>query len=185
VTVNEEGGSDSRVLSQCLTDYQERLYPDAIDVPDKMILYKIDGGPGRRDEKSLAEARTHGIYLFPGVQNTTAVTQETDQNYGLFKSDVRWNIADLTSDLVHQFTRKQGLYAQDPTSRSASTKLVKITREHYGLILSGRAADTERDLSYLHPAFHNALCKSKNIACWTNVGAVPCTHAALNNKNVR
>jgi hypothetical protein len=27
-----------------------------------------------------------GVYLFPGVQNTTHVTQETDQNYSEFKS---------------------------------------------------------------------------------------------------
>jgi hypothetical protein len=50
VTVNEKGGSDSRVISQCLTDYQERLYPDAADVPGNMILYKINDGPGRLDE---------------------------------------------------------------------------------------------------------------------------------------
>jgi hypothetical protein len=185
VTVNEKGGSDSRVLSQCLTAYQERLYPNAADVPGKIILYKIDGGPDRLDEKALAEARTRGVYLFPGVQHTTAVTQETCQNHGLFKSDVRWNIAKLTSDLVHQFTRKQGLHDQDPTSHSAPTKLVIITREHYGLIISGRAADMERDLSYLRPAFHNAFCKSKNLACWVKVGAGPCTHETLKNKNVR
>jgi hypothetical protein len=119
------------------------------------------------------------------VQKTTAVTQETDQNYGLFNYDGRWNIAKLTSDLVCQFTRKQGLYDQYPTSRSAPTKLINITREHYGIIISGRAADTERDLSYLRPAFHNTFCKSKNIACWANVGAVSCTHAALKNKNVQ
>jgi hypothetical protein len=78
VIVNEKGGSDRRVLSQCLTDYQERLYPDADDVPGKRILCKINGGPGRLDEKALSEARTRSVYLFPGVQNTTAVTQETD-----------------------------------------------------------------------------------------------------------
>jgi hypothetical protein len=100
VTVNKKGGSDSRVLSQCLTAYQERLYPDAADVPGKRILYKIDGGPVLLDEKALAEDHNRGVYLFNGVQNTTAVTQETDQNYGLFKSDVRCNTAKLTSDIV-------------------------------------------------------------------------------------
>jgi hypothetical protein len=147
-------------------------------------LYKIDGGPGCLDEKDLTEARTRGVYLFPGVKNTTTVTQETDQNYGLIKSDVRWNTTKLTSDLVHQFTQKQVLHDQDPTSHSAPTKLININREHNGLIISGRAADTERDLSYLHPAFHNAFCKSKNLACWAKVGYVPCTRAALKNKKL-
>jgi hypothetical protein len=84
LTVNDKGGSDCRVLNQCLTGYQERLYPDAADVPGKHLLYKIDGGPGRLDEESLAEKRARGIYHFPGVQNTTQVHQKTDQNYGQF-----------------------------------------------------------------------------------------------------
>jgi hypothetical protein len=77
------------------------------------------------------------------------------------------------------------LHDQDPTSHSTPTKLINITREHYVLILSGRAADTEQYLSYLHPAFHNAFCKSNNISCWVKVGDVPCTRAALKNKNVQ
>jgi predicted molibdopterin-dependent oxidoreductase YjgC len=95
LTVNDKGGSDFRVLNQCLTGYQERLYPDADDVPGKRLLYNIDAGPGRLDEESLAEKQAHGIYLFPGAQNTTQVHQEMDQNYGQFKSDVRWNIGTL------------------------------------------------------------------------------------------
>jgi hypothetical protein len=55
LTVNDKGGSNCRVLNQCLTGYQERLYPDAADVPGKRLLYKIDGGPERLDEESLAE----------------------------------------------------------------------------------------------------------------------------------
>jgi hypothetical protein len=46
LTVNKKGGSDCHVLNQCLTVYQERLYPDTDDVPGKCMLYKIDGGPG-------------------------------------------------------------------------------------------------------------------------------------------
>jgi hypothetical protein len=55
LTVNDKGGSYCCVLNQLLTGYQERLYPDAGDVPGKRLLYKIDGGPGRLDEESLAE----------------------------------------------------------------------------------------------------------------------------------
>ena len=34
----------------------------------------------------LAEARTLGFVAYPVVPNTIAVTQETDQNYGPFKT---------------------------------------------------------------------------------------------------
>jgi hypothetical protein len=40
----------------------------------------------------LAYLRFHGFLLFPGVPNTTAVTQETDQSYGPFQSKLRSNL---------------------------------------------------------------------------------------------
>jgi hypothetical protein len=130
-------------LNQCLNGYHERLYPDAADVPGKRLLYKNDGGPGRLGEESLAEKRAHGIYLFPGVQSTSQVHQETDQNYGQFKSDVRWNTATLTADLVREFSRQQSRNDEDPENYVAPTKTVSIGRDQYGLILSGRYANTE------------------------------------------
>jgi hypothetical protein len=54
-----------------------------------------------------------------------------------------------------------------------------------GLILSGRDANDERRLSALHPAFHNAFCKSKNLSAWAKVGAVPCTRQGMSHKSVR
>ncbi len=39
-----------------------------------------------------AYLRYHGFILHPGVPNTTAVTQETDQSYGPFQSAVRTNL---------------------------------------------------------------------------------------------
>jgi hypothetical protein len=187
LTVNDKGGSDCRVLNQCLTGYQERLYPDAADVTGKRLLYKIDGGAGRLDGEFLAEKRARGIYLFPGVQNTnntTQVHQETDQKYGQSKSDVRWNIATLTSDLVREFSRQQSCHNEDPANYVAPTKTVSIGCDQYGLILSGRDANEERRLSALCPAFHNVFCKSKNLSAWAKVGAVPCTRQAMRHKSV-
>ncbi len=40
----------------------------------------------------LAELRASGFMLFPGVPNTTAVSQETDQNYGSFKGAYARNL---------------------------------------------------------------------------------------------
>jgi hypothetical protein len=81
--------------------------------------------------------------LNPGVQNTTKVHQETDQKYGQFKSDVRWNIATLTADLVREFSRQQSRHDEDPADYAAPTKTVSIGCDQYGIILSGRDAKEE------------------------------------------
>ncbi len=86
--MNSKGGTDSRVLAQLLSSYVERLYLDARDEVGCRVLLKIDGGPGRLDLNSLAELRSRGVYLFPGVQNTTHVSQETDQDYGILQTAV-------------------------------------------------------------------------------------------------
>jgi hypothetical protein len=61
------------------------LYPDIADSPGKRVILKVDSGPGRCNVEMLADLRLQGLYLIPGVPNTTAKTQETDQNYGLYK----------------------------------------------------------------------------------------------------
>lgn len=76
VTMNPNGGTDSRVLAQVLRSNVEQLYPDAKDKAGFRVLIKIDDVPGRLDLNSLTELRASGVYyLFPGVQNTTHVSQ--------------------------------------------------------------------------------------------------------------
>jgi hypothetical protein len=89
--VNNKGGTDARVLKNVLDHYMQELFPDACDDDDHCIIFKIDGGPGRMNMELLAELRCLGVYLFPGVQNTTHVTQETYQNYSLFKSSKKYS----------------------------------------------------------------------------------------------
>ena len=56
------------------------LYPDALDVPGKrVVMLKVDSMPGRLNIELLDELCFLGFYLYPGVLNTTAVSQETDQ----------------------------------------------------------------------------------------------------------
>jgi hypothetical protein len=64
-------------------------------------------------------------------------------------------------------------------------KTVSISREHYGIILSGREADPTRGISALAPAFDNALSKMNSLRAWELCGAVPLTRAALNHRSVR
>ena len=72
------------------------LFPHAADCRGKRVLIKIDSGPGRLNLTLLARLCILGFVLYPGVPNTTAFTQETDQNYGLFKSIFRHNLDCIT-----------------------------------------------------------------------------------------
>jgi hypothetical protein len=173
------------VLHQSRSCYTELLYPDAADFVGCRVLYKIDGGPGRLAEGMLADCCAHGVYLFPGVQNTTHVTQETDQNYGLFKSDIRHNIHILTSDLVTDYNHRQALYDLNREHNRPPPRTADVGREHYGLLLSVRGANPDLDQSALAPAFHNAFSKTNNLRSWKVCGAVPLTREALRHHSVR
>ena len=59
-------------------------------------MLKVDSGPGRLNSELLALIRFHGFYMYPSVPNTTAVSQETDQNYGPFKKGFHSNLKEVT-----------------------------------------------------------------------------------------
>ncbi len=50
------------------------------------MMLKVDSRPGRPQENLLAESRTAGFIVYPGMPYTTAVTHKTDQNYGPLKT---------------------------------------------------------------------------------------------------
>ena len=58
-----------------------RQQRDAAPVKGRWVVIKCDSGPGRLNTTLLVYLRYHGFILYPGVPNTTAVTQETDQSY--------------------------------------------------------------------------------------------------------
>ncbi len=138
LTINSKGGTDGRVLRQVIMSYASRLYPDLADTEGKRVLVKIDGGPGRMDVQLIAHLRIRGIYLFNSVQNTTHVTQETDQNYGLFKSLLRKNTQQLINEAVSKYNEQQQLHHTDPSTYPPPKKLPSLDASHYGTILSGR-----------------------------------------------
>ena len=49
-------------------------------------MLKVDSGTGHINSNLLAYARNLVLIIYPSVRNNTAVTQETDQNYGPFKT---------------------------------------------------------------------------------------------------
>jgi hypothetical protein len=91
----------------------------------------------------------------------------------------------FTAGLVRKCSRQQSPHDEDPENCAAPTKTVSIGRDQYSLILSGRDANNERQLSALCPAFHNAFCKRNNLSPWAKVGDVPCTRQAMRHKIVR
>ena len=84
--MNLKGGMDEREFRSYFLNSIVPLFPDAQDVRGKRVIMKVDSGPGRMELGFLAEARTLGFTIYPGVPNTTAVAQETDQSYGPFKT---------------------------------------------------------------------------------------------------
>ena len=80
IGLNEKGGMDEEEFAKYIRNSILPLYPDAMDVPGKRVMVKVDSGSGRLNIELLAELRILGWYLYPGVPNTTAVSQETDRN---------------------------------------------------------------------------------------------------------
>ena len=96
VGMNKKGGVDEVEFRQCFLNSIEALFPDLDDVNGKRVMAKVDSGPGRLQENFLAEARTLWFAMYPGVPNTTAITQETDQSYSSFKTQFLKNLKQLS-----------------------------------------------------------------------------------------
>ena len=96
--MNLKGGMDNLEFEKYVENNLLGLYPDAADVEGRRVIMKVDSGPGRMNIKLIAKLRASGIYLYPSVPNTTAVLQETNQSYGLFKSQIRKTLQQVTND---------------------------------------------------------------------------------------
>jgi hypothetical protein len=104
-----------------------------------------------------------GIYLFPTVPNSSAVTQEMDQCYGPFKSGVRKNLDILFQDQL-QFQK------------------FAVHRNDIGLIVFGGALESG---CHLKNVFKSSFSVDANQQAWKKVGAIPLTHACLADAEVR
>ena len=87
--LNTKGGMDDCEFEQYVMNSILPLYPKTRDRPGHWLLLKCDSGPGRLQIEQLAKLRFLGVYLYPCMPNTTAVTQETDRTYSMFKSRYR------------------------------------------------------------------------------------------------
>lgn len=160
VAMNEKGGMNDEEFLKYFTTNLTKLYPDAADVPGKRVMLKVDSGPVRLNPELLVKARTYGFLIYPGVPNTTAVTQETDQNYGPFKTQFQKNLEELNNARVGKCTT------------SIAPWLVGL------LVFGGRDPVSKHVMKTC--AFSVGFCKEQNLDAWLKCGAAPLTRAREN-----
>jgi hypothetical protein len=100
--MNAKGDMDEDEFFEYLQKLIMPLYPDLAPMNGKWVVLKCESGPGRLNEKLLAMLQYHGFILFPGIPNMTAVSQETDQNYGPFQSQFRKNLQIVVDRRIKQ-----------------------------------------------------------------------------------
>ena len=161
--MNEKAGMNAEELHKYIVNSILPLFPDIEDMPLKRVILKLDSGPGRMNVEMLAELRLRGLYVTPGVPNTTAKTQETDQNYGPFKGGFRRNIRSLS----------QARFDEKMTLRVVDLPL---------LVFGGKCPQTGVELE---DTFNSAFSVENNLSCWRKCGAVPLTRLPLQSKGVR
>ncbi len=144
------------MLKEILDQYVEILFPYAADDEDHRVIFKVDGGPGRLNVAMLAELRCKGVYLFPEVQNTTHATQETNHNYGAFKSALHIDVQRATSHLAAKYHEQLLLHETNPMLHPFPKKLPSLSRADYPRLVAG--SDSEPTLL---PAFQNAFNKER------------------------
>jgi len=142
-----------------------KLFPDAAPVKGRWVVIKCHSGPGRLNPTLLAYIRFHGFILYPGVPNTTAVTQETDQSYCPFQTAVRMNLQLIIDE------------------RIATDKARSLAPWMIGLVIFG-GEDPETGL-IVGSAFLKGFSTLHNIKAWEKVGAVPLSRKCLQSPKVR
>ncbi|KAL7474304.1 hypothetical protein ACHAW6_000283, partial [Cyclotella cf. meneghiniana] len=167
LAMNLKGGMDEREFRTYFLNSIVPLFPNAKDDQGKRVIVKVDSGPGRMELGFLAEARTLGFIVYPRVPNTTAVTHETDQSYGPFKTQFQKNLKILSgSRLIGNYT-------------------TSLPPWMVGLVVFG-GTDPVSGVVVPCSAFNLGFAKEQNCAMWKKCGGAPLTQACLqNNSQVR
>jgi hypothetical protein len=162
--MNERAGMNAVKLDKYLKNSILPLYPDIQDYPaGKRVILKVDSGPGRLNVEMLADLRLQGLYIIPGVPNTMAKNQETDQNYGVYKSVVRDSLRKLS---------------QCHFDLQLSLRITDLPL----LVFGGECPSTGLQL---RDAFSEAFSTARNLSCWRKCGAAPLTMAPLHSGEIQ
>ena len=153
IGINEKGGMDDVEFQQYFLNSIVPSFPDFNNVNGKRVMVKVDLRPGRLQDSFLAKARTLGFVTYPGVPNTTAVTQEMDQNYGPFKT---------------QFVTSLNLFFNARIMRDLPTSLPPWM---VGLVVFG-GVDPVSNIVVSESAFKIGFFIERNCEVWKKVGAL-------------
>ena len=164
--MNEKGGMDNVEFEMYIFGSIVALYPDAKDEDGKRVMIKVDSGPGRIQEDLLARLKLLGFVLYPGVPNTTAVSQETDRNYGPFKTQFRANLEYIVQARI-----------DNEMSLSLQPWLVGL------MVFGGKDPLTNYELE--RSAYEVGFSRAHCLLAWAKVGAAPLTMACLDDPQVR
>ena len=167
IGLNEKGGMDDDEFYKLVKTNIIPLYPDMKDEPGARVMAKVDSGPGRLAQRLLTYCRNLGLYLYPSVPNSTAVSQETDRNYGPFKHYFRVELDNLM------------------TARIDANEGTNMPPWMIGLLVFGKNADPISGYYVSTSPFALAFSKEQNLKAWAAVGAAPPTAACLQDKKVR
>jgi len=124
-------------------------------------MVKVDSGPGRLNQSLLTRARFMGFYIYPGVPNTTAVTQETDQSYGPFKTQFVANLNEMSDIRIEK------------KATSLPPHIVAL------FVFGGIDPETGHELKT--SAFEVGFHPEQNKRVWLICGAAPITRSPLKN----
>jgi hypothetical protein len=160
---NEKAGMNEIEFWKFLEATIPRWFPDVENKKGLRVIIKVDSGPGRKNYEKLAKFRLMGIYVIVGVPNSTAVTQETDQNYGPFKQMYYVNLEILVKFRIE---------------RSMTLTMLDIGKLVFGC--EGKEGEDPK----LHDAFSAGFGIETNKQCWAKCGAVPLTRNGLTSDKV-
>ena len=151
--MNEMGGMNDKEFWKYINNTIYPLFPDMEDVPGKHILLKVDSGHSCNCMDLLVEVRFRGIYIFPGLSNSTSMQQKTDRNYSPFKGLIRRNLDAITSQCF------------------ANKVLISLSASTIGLIVFSELCPQTGVVC--KDAVAEAFSVESSLASWTAVGAVP------------
>ena len=164
IGLNEKGGMNDAEFKKYVENNLLHLIPNVIDETGKRVCLKVDNGPGRNGRSLLLKMRFKGWYMYPGLPNATSVQQETDINYGPFKTAVRLNLKRIADAC---FAQRISL-----SLRQSTFRLIV-----YGGVCPDSGAVCENEMQ-------SAFSISVNLNSWSKVGAVPFSQKCLTNPKV-
>jgi hypothetical protein len=166
IGINKKGGMMDNEFEKYIATSICPLYLDMEDTPGQHMLLKVDSGPGRNGKELLMKCHFHGLHIYPCLPNVTSVQQETDINYGPFKSIVHNNLKQISSAFY------------------AVGEVIPLIVSTFDLIIYG---DTIL-VGKINLTCRNALAVTfdvtSNLCSWSKVSTVPHTRKCLSNPKV-